>query len=93
MIEPPQVPMPTGHLHPRVGDEMISAVVLPLLDLVDDVVSPLDEYGCDVGALVVSFCLTSVVTTSHGEDFPPLLVLENSLAMYSVFLNSIRRML
>jgi hypothetical protein len=72
---------------------MISARVLPLLCLVDDILGPLDEFRRRSRAILAAVRLFLDTASGNEEYSLLLLVLEESLTLYPVFLNPVRHIL
>jgi hypothetical protein len=85
--------MLAGHFYPRVSDKMIIGGIFPLLCLIDDVLGSLYKPSCCNAISQVNPYPLVIVTASYKEDFLLLLVLEESLVVYTLFLYTIRRML
>ena len=93
MLEVPQMAMPAGHFHPRVGDEMIPSRVFPLLCLISDILSALYQVLRLSAAMLVPIRLFLTVAAGDREHSLLLLVLEEPLTPYPVFPHPVRHML
>ena len=85
--------MPAGYFYLRVSDKIVTGGIFPLLCLIDDILGSLYKSFCCDGVSRVTPHPLVTVTTSYGEDFLLLLILEESLAVHTFFPHTIRRML